>query len=113
MIDRVDVVVAVDAIRAMCRFDSKTLTRAALEHNATLMRVASTLRREAGGPTPYLPMITAADYLERIAKGEPGKLNVEALPVLEGAADMLDGLADEPPSPRPLNRHERRAQAAK
>lgn len=112
MIERTDLLIAVDALRAICRLDSKTLTRLALEHNATLMRVAADVRWMASGPQPYLPMLTVADYLERVAKGEPGQLNVQALPVLEGAANDLERLADEPPAERAPNRHERRKMAA-
>lgn len=111
MLDRTDVYVAVEALRGICRLDSATLTKLALEHNATLMRVAGEIRAFASGPQPYMPMLTAADYIERVARGEPGKLQVEALPVLEGAAAALERLADEPPVDTP-NRHQRRVAAA-
>jgi len=112
MIDREDLLVAADALRAVCRLDSKTLTKLALEHNATLKRVAADVRWMASGPQPYMPMLTVADYLERIAEGAPGKLNVNVLPVLEGAANDLERLADEPAVPIGPNRHQRRAAAA-
>jgi hypothetical protein len=111
MIDRNDVLIAVEALRAITRLDSKTLARLALEHNATLMRVAAEVRWMASGHQPYMPMITAADYLERVAKGEPGQVRVD-MAVFEETADMLERLAYEPPVETP-NRHQRRAMAAR